>query len=52
MSVDITTVPLKFAWRTSPFSMNRFISALVKKRYFFQAIAPAMISKIHRLLRA
>ena len=34
MSIDITAVPSKFAWRTSLFSMNRFISALVKSGIF------------------
>ena len=50
-SVDITAVPSKFPWRTSLFSMNRFISALVKSGIFFQATAPVLIWKIHRLLR-
>ena len=34
MSVDITAVPLKFALRASLFSVNRFISALVKSGIF------------------
>ena len=39
MSVDITQVPSKFAWRTSLFSMNRF--SFGKKRHFFPSDCPS-----------